>query len=263
MTNFLQHVLTGRSDENFEYLSLDYDVTQFTATADRRRLKSGVSVTIEGIALYAVDTASPTTGDIAELLKGYFSFWGIQDLENHLYATGLPSAQDVQVYIEGSIVEVVTNEEDPDGEDTDRIRGSDLTRGDSDDPTLEIGGIIGVVFGSLVLIIAISLGAFHGQKKLLKLNRQERRHSPSAVSEVSESVADTGTGLIGATPSPGGGYASSSDGVSTDDSLYTTDASLILSPNGMISPNSYDAKRLDKVIAAAKQSTADGKSSFV
>ena len=264
MTKFLQNVLTARLDENFKAIILDYDVTQSAAAAERRRLNTGVSVTIEGMALYAVDTESPATGDIAELLKGYFSFWGIQDLEDHLYATGLTSAQDVQVYIDGSIVEVVTDEEDPNGEDTDRVRGS--TQGDSDDPTLKTGGIVGVIVGSVVLIIAISLAAFQGPKKWRKLNRQERRHSPAAVSEVSEvseSVAATGTGLLGATPSPGGGYASSSDGVSIDDSLYTTDASMILSPDGVISPNSYDAKRLDKVIAAAKESTADGKSSFV
>lgn len=269
VTAFLQNVLAPRCDDYFEYLSLDYEVTQF-AEAERRRLKTGVSLAIEGMAFYA-GTDSPPTEDIAELLKGYFSFWGIQDLEDHLHAT-LPSAQDVQVYIDGSIVEVVTDEEDPDGDDKDQVRASVQTQGGNDDPPLEAGGIAGVVVGSLILITAISLAVFHGQKKRHKLNRQERRNSPSPdVSEVSEASAPAaGIGRIGATPAPGRGYASSSsdgvstdnDGVSTDNSLYTSSSSIILSPTGVISPNSYDPKRLDKVIAAAKQHS-DEEFSFV
>jgi hypothetical protein len=267
VTDFLQYVLAGRSDENFEYVSLYYVVTQFAA-AERRRLKTGVSVEIEGMALYGVGTESPATGDIADLLQGYFSFWGIQDLEDHLHATGLPSAQDVQVSIGGSIVEVVTDEENPDGDDIERVPDSFQTQDDNDDPPLETGGIFGVVVGSVFLITAISLAAFYRQKKRRELNRQELgQHSPSGVSDVSdvsESAAAAGTGRIWATPLPEGATPlpeGSSDGVSTDNSLYTTDASIIVSPIGV--PNSYDVKRLDKVIAAAKQSTADGESSFV
>jgi hypothetical protein len=256
VTKFLQYVLSARLAENFGYISLDYDVSQFAAAAERRRLKTGVSVEIEGLALYAVDTELPTTEDIAELLKGYFSFWGIQDLEDHLHATGLPSTQDIQVYIDQSIVEVVTNEEDPDGEDTDQVRGSFQSQGDNDGPPLETGGIVGVVVGSVVFIIAVSLAAFHGQKK-----RRKRRNSPSEVPVSSAAAARAGR--IGATPLPGADYASSSEAMSIDDSLYTTDESIILSTTGVISQNSYDAKRLDRVIAAAKESTADGKSSFI
>jgi hypothetical protein len=264
VTDFLQYVLTSRSDESFDYIILDYDVSQYVA--ERRRLKTGVSIAIEGMAFYAVGTESPATGDIAQLLKGYFSFWGIQDLEDHLHATGLPSAQDVQVYIDGSIVVVVTDEL-PGGEDTNQVRGSVLTQSVNDDPPLESGGIVGIIVGSVVLITAISLALVHGQKKRRRLNRHERRHRPSVVSE---SAAAAGTGRIGARPLPDrggdtpdrGDAASSSDGVSIDNSLYTTDASILSSPNRVIVPNSYDAKRLDKVIAAAKQHS-DRKSSFV
>ena len=279
---FIENVLDRNgSVQDFESVELVFQIIQEVLRGRRsrtRRLATFVRVEIEGSAIFDTPTTTsdtgskspPTTEDLEKILRAYFSFWGTDDLQNHLHSFGLGSADELRVFLDDEPVEVLTELEGGPGEGGNGGEGTpeDSSPGqgskdkDRGGPKIRTGILIALVAAAVFIPFAVALVIFQG-KKLSGRGRRQRREAPSTSGS---------TGRIGARPkstpskTPSVGTSNQAenvvqdfdDGISIDNSLYTTDNTIISPPNRVTpSPAKYDAKRLDKVIAAAKQHSSD------
>jgi hypothetical protein len=256
---FFDVLSTNSAIKNFESVYLIVDIEQYDVARKRNRhLATGVSMTVEGTAYVMKEkeggddeSTPPSSEDLSKILRAYFSFWGGDDLVDHFQSGGL-KAQNLQVSIDNSLVEVVTDEnEDLNNGDQDS-NGVKSSNPSDEDAGLAPGWIAGVVLCAAAFILIIGFMVFRGSI--------DRQSHPSRRDTDHHNNTDTSAGRIGASPYPvelatpttGGDFLDENDEISIDHSLYTTDEAYV-PPTRTVSTKSYDATRLDKVIALAKQ----------
>jgi hypothetical protein len=262
--SFIENVLAVNSGvDTFDYVELELDV--IVSSFNRRRLDAGLSVKIDGNAYYGGE--GPTEQDLTNSLVAYFSFWGVQDLETHLQVIGLSSARVAGISIDGEPVEVVSG--------SGGNAGAQVQQQPTDDDAgITPGLIAGLAVGSVVLLLAIGFLVFqisNAPRSGTSNSRPPRSASSNSRSQQrsdkqsQKSDEERQTDRIGADPYPSpqnrsGQTAddeSSAGQISIDNSLYTTDESS-MPQQQHASAKSYDPKRLDKVIAAAKRHSSSG-----
>lgn len=291
LTIFLETVLSTRVSGNFAYVNVTVEYSQFVSTRRRleasrsRRLQTRVTTLMNGTAHFLGGfgaEAPPTEDELAQVLVAYFSFWGIQDLESQLQLDGLQSASNVNVAVNGTQVQVVTSQGN--GNQT---LNSTATAG-SNKSNITMPAIIGLAVGAFVLLVAVALVLIYSKTKRRQTLHEGTTYTPPRRSQHKTrhssankknplkggrlGVKQPSTSSKASTPTPyhpepdevDDGHVSL-DGISVDNSLYTTDESYI---NAASKPKKsaldtsydstdYDPHRLDRVIAAAKASSSD------
>jgi hypothetical protein len=276
---FLENVLaTNGAIKNFDSLDVEFQIVQ-EALRERtksRRLDTAIRVYMQGVALFNDDgmtesstnnSTMPTTTQLTQVLQAYFSFWGTIDLKEDLLSLGLQSVKDVLVFLDGAQVQVLTEEGGPGGSpssetETDPLNGPQvLPDNEKKLASIKTGVLVALIALAVFVPCAVCLMICQGRK----LRREGEEHQASLPKT---SPASTAGSRIGATPSPstptstnettsfdaGAVNSPDFDSISVDHSMYTTDGTIAPpTPTRSISPApAYDAKRLDQVIAAAK-----------
>jgi hypothetical protein len=254
LTSFMLDVLATNSGvDSFDYATLEFDV--ILSVFNRRRLDTGLSVKIDGTTYFGGE--APSEEDLTQSLLAYFSFWGIQDLEAYLQVTGLTSSRIAAVSVGGYPVKAVNQG----GQAGAQVRPNKTISGSS---LITPGIIAGIVAGFIFLVLTIVF-AVSKTRKAQRPAGSRRRQRKNRGSNQKDSSDEARSGRIGATSSPqqsvqnrstSDDESRSSDGISIDNSLYTTDTYLVQPRRPNPANSYYDAKRLDKVIATAKQHTA-------
>jgi len=248
---FLETVLsTNTGSDTFDYAELEFDVIQ--SDFGRRRLDTGVSVKVEGTAYFGNE--APSEEEIQNSLRGYFSVWGIGDLQDFLQATGFPSAVVRAVSVDGDTVKPAVDAGKP-------TTGAQIQARETPDKSVSGGGIAGLVLASLVLIGAV----------VFIFIMRRRKVNPVFLRPSSETAKDAKTSSAPNTPDSSLGNkvngssdeesCLSGDGASQDMSLYTTNSSkpmpISQKQTSGGSSQGYDASRLDKVIALARENSTE------
>ena len=277
---FLENVLARNgSVQNFVSVELTYQIIQEVLRGRRsrtRRLATFVRVEIEGDAIFdesnkqETSKAPPTTQELEQILQAYFSFWGTEDLQGHLQSFGLSSTDELRVFLDEKPVEVLT-EVDGGGSGGNGNRGTpdDPSNGQNtqskDGPKLRTGILIALVAAAVFIPFAVALVIFQGKKWNSRgpNNRRQRRET-GGNSGTSDRVGAKPNSALSKPPTEATssqernhGGQDFDDGISIDNSLYTTDNTIASMPHRATPSKSYDAKRLDKVIAAAKQHSTE------
>ena len=233
--------LTASSSETVDLELLRQELDQFltiflSTSASRKSFETldtfvtttGSGFDVTGVAYY--DSATyPSSNDLKGLLIAYFSFWGMQDLKQHLQTAGVP-VQDVELSIDGRQVEGL--ETIPVG---DRNASSD---GDDD---WQQKAIIGGVVGGSAVLLAFMVMAYQYQVNRSdepppKANDLVGRHEPPSsaqkIMEQADAVSESGvSGLY-----------------SVEDSIYTSNLA-----DGTTRSLRYDASHLDQGISSARK----------
>lgn len=247
LTSFLLEVLAENSGVGtFDYAEFQFDV--ILSVFGRRRLDTGLSIQIGGTTYFGGGEA-PSEDDLTQNLLTYFSFWGVQDLEAYLKVTvGLQSSRIAGISVDGNPVKYVKQDGHQGGAQVEQKK----TIGENSVFTPAV--IAGIAAGFVLLVLTTMFCVSKSRKShgpAATLRRERKKKRASAPSE------DARTGRIGATAVQDDAILnhltsdddSDSIAISVDTSLYTTGSVPV--PR----TRSYDAKRLDRVIAAAKQHT--------
>jgi hypothetical protein len=237
LTSFIEDVLaTNGGVDTLDYVSLEYNV--IISVFNRRRLETGLSVKVEGIAYYGGEP--PSEEDLAQNLRTYFSVWGIQDLEAYLQISGFPSARIAAISIDGDIVKAVTNI-------SSQNEGAHVQPKTTErDSVITPGIIAGLAVGSVVLILAIVFLVAQGRKVQGSSGSRQPGNKRPTAADRRDAIPLT---QMSSQTRSGRDDDSDSDAFSTDMSLYTTTDESLQRPTS----HSYDAKRLDRVIALGRE----------
>lgn len=244
MTDFFENVLDRNSGvDSFDKASFDFDVIE--SSFNRRRLKTGLSINIEGTAYF--ESRPPSAQDLSLNIHAYFAVWGIEDLEDYLRLIGLPSANVVAMYIDGETVQHAAG--------TGYKAGANVEQPASEsDSTISAGLIAALAAACTLLVIAvvILIVTYRRRKRLSSGGRSRSRHRKDATPIKQADSSDSED----AAPSPKTSHTPIDDdehsvgNLSLDMSLYTTDDSIVNPP---LPTKPYNTKRLDKVIEMAKK----------
>jgi len=177
-TMFLHDVLEGNSGMyEFDYSHLDSNVivSQFD---DRRRLDTGYSVKVDGIAYYFGQ--APTRESLAHSLNVYFSFWGQGDLERHLHKLGLYSATIVSIAIDEIPVILVPDDESP---KHGSHPGAHIERQKDENQVPQFIVTCLYVLAGLLLVLAVFIVLCCGRKRRRQKNLENWKRDVNSESE--------------------------------------------------------------------------------
>ena len=253
LTSFINTVLATHSGvDSFDYAKLDFNV--ILSVFNRRRLDTGLSINIDGTAYFGGQ--APSKDDLSQGLLAYFSFWGVQDLEAALHILGLSSARIAAVSVDGNAVKEIKHDEQT------GAQVQQKTPLIGEDSVLSPALIASMGAAFLVLVGAIAFILFQRRtSNSTDHPRSKKKSKRKAEQQQQQQQDNTHTGATSrpSQPSKTSSRGTSDDEesivsglISVDDSLYTTNTAQLQSRTP-----AYDPKRLDKVIAVARQRSSE------
>lgn len=245
--SFVEEVLTLNSGvETFDHAEIQIDLT--VSVFRGRRLNTGLSILIEGIAFYKEQP--PYFGDLSTSLGTYFGLYGISDLEKYLERKGLPSAKVASIEVDGDTVTPENNvsNNQTGGHFDGRLPQS--TKNEESRTPIEI--VAGIVAGSLIVLLSIVVIVEKGRSRRGSnwLVAFEEDQNTKVARGSKHSVSNDWTEVDDGENSDEKSLAD----LSTGTSVYMEESRDVLMYS---KKNLYDASRLDKVIAMAKQHTGE------